>query len=512
VELFEQIRREYEHGVGTIKGVARKFGVHRRMVREAIGDAVPEPRRIPERDKPKLAPVIPFIEEILVADRKAPRKQRHTAHRIWCRLKAEHVGVDVSEPTVRRYVRLRKQELGLGHAEVFVPQSYRWGQEGQVDWWEAWAEIDGEQQKVYVFCMRSMASGGAFHRAYPHASQQAFLEAHELAFVYFGGVFHHLRYDNLGSAVKRILRGSRREETERFIAFRSHWGFESEFCTPGSTGAHEKGGVEGENGYFRRNHLVPLPKVGSWEELNTFLLEESKRDEQRIIGERSHSVGAGMCLEREHLLPVAEEGFQLAAVHFPTVNNQRCVRVLTNFYSVPAPVGSEVQAQVYAAKVELWYEGKCLAVHERCFGRQQKVLELDHYLDALSKKPGALAGSTALEQCRAQGRWPASFDRLWEELKKRRGKQDGTRAMIDLLLLARTHGYEALREAIEKTVAIGCMDVSAVVLLLNGRRGELPRAAEPVDIGGLSRYDRPQPMLTDYDQLLRKWPETAVIQ
>jgi transposase len=510
VELFEQMRREYEHGAGTIKGVARKFGVHRRMVREAIGNAVPPVRKIPERDRPKLAPAMPFIEQMLEADRKAPRKQRHTSHRIWCRLKAEHPEVDIAESTVRRYVRVRKQELGLARAEVFVPQSYQWGQEGQVDWYEAWAEIDGEEQKVYLFCMRSMASGGAFHRAYPHASQQAFLEAHELAFAYFGGVFGELRFDNLSSAVKRILRGSQREETERFIAFRSHWGFASEFCTPGQ--GHEKGGVEGENGYYRRNHLVPLPRVGSWQELNEFLLAESKRDEQRVIGDRSQTVGAGMCLEREHLLPLAEEGFELAAIHFPTVNSSRCVRVLTNFYSVPAPVGCVVEARVYAAEVEFRHEGKCLARHDRCFSRQKKVLDLEHYLDVLSKKPGALAGSSALEQWRAQGKWPASFDRLWEELKKRRGKQDGTRAMIDLLLLGRTHGYDALRNAIEQTVAIGCMDVSAVVLLLNGSGGEVRPPAEPVDIGELSRYDRPQPTLADYDQLLRKWPETGVIQ
>jgi len=259
VELFEQIRREYEHGVGTIQGVARKFGVHRRMVREAIDSAVPRPRKKAEREKPKMAVVIPWIEEILEADQKAPRKQRHTAHRIWCRLKLERPEAAVGESTVRQYVRKRKIELCLEHGEVFVPQTYHWGQEGQVDWYEAWAEVDGEQVKAYVFCLRSMASGGAFHRAYPHASQQAFLEAHELAFAYFGGVFRVLRLDNLKSAVKQILRGHQREETERFIAFRSHWGFESEFCTPGE--GHEKGGVEGENGYYRRNHLVPLPKA-----------------------------------------------------------------------------------------------------------------------------------------------------------------------------------------------------------------------------------------------------------
>ena len=162
------------------------------------------------------------------------------------------------------------------------------------------------------------------------------------------------------------------------------------------------------------------------------------------------------------------------------------MRVLTNFYSVPAPVGREVQAKCTPPMWRLWHEGKCLARHDRCFSQQKKVLDLEHYLDVLSKKPGALAGSTALEQWRAQGKWPASFDRLWEELKKRRGKQDGTRAMIELLLLGRTHGYDALRNAIDKTVAIGCMDVSAVVLLLNGHDGELRRTGRA---GGDRRFE-----------------------
>ena len=509
MELFEQIRLEYEHGGETIRGIARKLGIHRRMVREAVLSAVPVERKTPVRKRPKLEPAMAFIDALLEADRKAPRKQRHTAHRIWCRIRAEMPQVEVAESTIRRYVHERKIKLGLIRRETFIPQSYSWGAEAQVDWYEAYADICGERQKAYLFCMRSMASGGAYHRAFPHASQQAFLEAHELAFAYFGGVFTTLRYDNLKSAVKKILRGYRREETKRFIAFRSHWGFASEFCTPGE--GHEKGGVEGEGGYFRRNHLVPVPQVASWEDLNALLLEASKKDEQRGIGERRQTVGTGMCIEREHLRPLAEEGFDLAAVHFPQVNASGCVRVLTNFYSVPLPVGVEVQAKVYSAYVEIWYQGQRVARHERCFDRQQKVLDLEHYLEALTKKPGALAGSTPLEQWRAQGRWPASFDRFWEMLKQRQGRQGGTRAMIEVLLLGRHYGHPSLTVAIEKALDLGCFDGNAVRLLLDAKRlGK--RTSEPVEIGTLCCYDRPQPTTRNYDQLLRNYPMTGVIQ
>jgi len=510
VELYEQIRREYEHGSGTIREVSRKLGVHRREVRKALSSAIPAARKVPEREHPKLAPAIPFINAILEADRKAPRKQRHTAHRIWMRMRREMPEVEVAGSTIRRYVRSRKAAMGLLGHEIFVSQSYQFGGEAQVDWYEGWVLIDGESHKMNVFCMRSMASGAAFHRAYPHATQQAFLEAHELAFAWFGGVFSVLRYDNLKSAVKKILRGHQREETARFIGFRSHWGFASEFCTPGE--GHEKGGVEGEGGQFRRNYLVPVPSVQNLEGLNQLLSAGSMEEQGRMIAGRTQTIGAAMIAEQEHLLPLAEEGFDLASLHFPHIDASGCAKVLTNFYSAPLPMGTVVQVKVYSAYVEVWYQAKCVARHERCYERHRKVLELDHYLDALTKKPGAMAGSTALEQCRAQGRWPASYDRFWGLLKEREGKQAGTRAMIDVLLLGREYGVAQVRQAVEEALEMGCSNAGAIRYLLNVNGLEKGPTAKPADIGALSRYDRPLPSLDAYDRLHPNWLATEVIQ
>jgi hypothetical protein len=347
--------------------------------------------------------------------------------------------------------------------------------------------------------MRSMASGGAFHRAYRRATQQAFLEAHELAFAYFGGAFHRLRYDNLGAAVQRVLRGRRREETARFVAFRSHWRFAAEFCTPGA--AHEKGGVEGEVGRFRRAHWVPVPRAADLGALNAALLAGCRADEARTVDGRERTVGAAMAVERAQLLALAAESFDLAEVSFPTVNRLGCVRVQANAYSVPLPAGTAVQVRLAADALEVWHAGQCVARHERSSGRHQEVLELDHYLDVLARKPGALAGSTPLARWRRLGRWPASYDRLWDGLTERRGAVAAAREMVGLLQLGRRHGHDRLRAAVEAALALGCHDAAAVRHLLAAEELAHTRPG-PVEVGALARFERPLPSVVEYDRLL----------
>jgi hypothetical protein len=209
-----------------------------------------------------------------------------------------------------------------------------------------------------------------------------------------------------------------------------------------------------------------VPVAADLAALNRKLLEDCRADESRIVSGQSECIGTRLLIEKEHLLPLAPDVFDLAEVSFPRVDQTGCAKVRTNSYSVPLKPGSIVEARVYSSTVEFRHHGNRIACHERCYSRLQKIFDLEHYLEVLDRKPGALRGSTPLAQWRAHGRWPESYDRIWQQMIERQGRQPGTRAMVTLIRMGREFGYEKLTTAVEQALDLGCGDVAAIRHLL----------------------------------------------
>ncbi|MGH3635477.1 MAG: IS21 family transposase [Pseudonocardiaceae bacterium] len=504
VELFEQIRRDERVEGLSIRQLAQRHGVHRRTVREALISAVPPPRKAySARPRPAIDPYAQIIDSWLLADREVPRKQRHTARRVWQRLIVEH-GASLAEVTVSRYVARRRAELGLqDRVQVAVPQTHVPGAEAEVDFGEFSAYLAGVLVKMWMFVMRLSHSGRAFHVAFGTQAQEAFLEGHVAAFTHFSGVPARIRYDNLKPAVIRVLRGRDRSESERFIALRSHYGFDSFFCIPGIDGAHEKGGVEGEIGRFRRRHLVPVPTVDSLSQLDDLIAAADAADDGRVITGRPVTVGSAFAAEAPALRALPLEPFDPARQLMARVDNRARVCLRQCYYSVPARlVGRHLPVRLSASTVQVLDGSTVIARHQRAFGRHIEVLALDHYLEVLQKKPGALPGATALAQAKATGVFTATHQQYWDAVRTKLGDGPGTRALIEVLLAHRTLPAEALKTAMDKAIAAGSLDPAAVII--EARRSGQDRLAPVVGLGELARYDRPAPTLTGYDQLLSR--------
>jgi transposase len=479
VELYAAIRFDWQRYQMSIRALAEKYGVHRRTVREAIDSPIPPPRKSAVRASVVLDTVREAIDAMLVEDLAAPRKQRHTAKRIFERLRVEH-GAGVSYSYVAKYVHRRRRQLvaeaaardaaRAGVVAGFVPQQHPPGAEAEVDFADLWVCLAGELTKCFLFTLWLSHSGKAVHRVFASQGQEAFLEGHVVAFEELGGVpFDKIRYDNLRSAVHRVLFGRNRVESSRWLAFRAHYGFEAFYCIPGPEGAHEKGGVEGDGGRFRRTHLVPVPRVASLAELNARLAAADRADDERHIDGRAESVGAAFAGEAPLLLPLPAEPFDTALSLTARVDRYAQIMVRQVRYSVPARlIGTRVRVALSASQLSVFDGATRVATHPRATTRGGCVLELDHYLEILLGKPGALPGSTALAQARAAGRFTATHEAFWAAARHRHGDAAGTRALIEVLLLHRRLEPAAVLAGIR--AALGAGSVAADVVAIEARK------------------------------------------
>jgi transposase len=407
-----------------------------------------------------------------------------------------------AESTVRRYVRRLKIVEGFYKREAFIPLEVDAGKEAEVDWGRAVVIMAGQKRTVELFCMRSKYSGRDFVRAYAHARQESFFDGHIHAFHYFSGVFPQLVYDNLSSAVLQVLRGKKRIEQESFTAFRSYYTFAACFCNPGK--GHEKGGVEGLVGYARRNYLVPLPDVESFEELNEHLLRRCLAHGCHQISGKSASIDALSEAEQPLLLSLPEADYPVKQVFSAKVDHYSTVKADSNRYSVPTYyAGLKVNVELGVERLMIYYNREKIAEHRRVFSKGRWELDPFHYLELLAKKPMAFESARPIRQWRVA--WPASYERLLGHFRHKNGQSGGTKAFVSVLLLLKQYPQVLVERAIDAALQLGLSDAASLELLIEHWQTPANRI-EPLPMRAQARlagYQVEPPDLESYGALLK---------
>ena len=417
----------------------------------------------------------------------------------------------MSPSTCRKIVAELRVELAAEAAaggglpvKVFVPQTRLPGREAEVDWGQFQAVIGGVPVTLHLFAMWSAFATCGFHRAYVNEAQESFTDGHVRAFARFEGVWLRVRYDNLKTAVVKILKGRDRIENVQFIALRSHYAFESFFCEPGIEGAHEKGGVEGDIGRFRRNYLTPVPVFDTLADLNVFLEVCDAKDAQRWVHGRVDGVGStagGLArFEQAAMWPLPDEAFVAVTRLTARADTKARLCVRQSFYSVPARLaGLRLDVLLGAETVIIRHANAQVAAHVRAVQRKTEVLDLDHYLEVLWRRPGAMPSATALVQARASGRFRPEHQQLWDTARRQLGDAAGTRVLCDVLLLHRHHPSADVLAGITAALAVGSIDVAVIAV-------ETRRAIEHQQPAVIAPNERP-PDLNPYDSLLKRNPQ-----
>jgi len=491
VDQKETIRRLYFIKRHSVRRISRELGHSRKTVRKAIADAsVPQYHRAVGKASPVVGPYLGTIRQWLEADKGRPPKQRHTAHRIYVRLVKEF-GFTGAERTVREHVAKLRPTL----AEMVIPLEFDPGADAQCDWGEVQVCMSGKLMNVQVLCMKLSYSGKPFVMAFPTQRQEAFFEGQRRAFEWFEGVPARISYDNLSTAVRKVLRGRNREEQSAFIAFRAHYLFASHFAMVATP--REQGRVESLVGYMRRNYFVPVPEVESFEELNRVLLARLIEDDQRPVTGKEITIGQAWESEKAKLLVLPRFPWRCCASRPVKASHLSLVNFDGNRYSVPVEYGfARLTLYGYVWKVEIACGDHIIATHERSYERGRDIMEVDHYLPLLLQRPGAFSYAKPVRQWKM----PPVYRQCYDALCRNHGGY-GIGDFLQVLALGRMYGNEAIERAMNQVLAENRIYIERIRQLVSGMAATESTSATDrfsqvrVVLPDLGQFDRLRPVL-----------------
>jgi transposase len=458
VSSYEVIRRAvFIEGLSR-REAAERFGKDPRTIKKMCEfSAPPGYRRAKPPVRPKLDAFLGVIEAILAADLHAPVKQRHTAKRIFERLREEH-GYEGGQTVVKDYVRGAR----VVAKEMFVPLAHPPGH-AQADFGEAIAVIGGVRQKVHFFCMDLPQSDGCFVKAYPAETTEAFLDGHVAAFAFFGGVPLSILYDNLKIAVARILGDGKRVRSHAFTELQSHYLFADRFGRPGK--GNDKGKVEGLVKYARKTFMVPIPHVASYEELNALLLAGCIRRQRDVLRGFSTMIGARMAADTQAFLNDPAGLFEPCEKIAGRVSAFSLVRYRSNDYSVPTRYGyTQVLIKGFVDEVVIICGAEVIARHKRVYAKADFIFDPIHYLELLERKTAALDQAAPLQNWDLAPEF-STFRRLLEDRMGTRGRRE----YIQTLRLLEIFALKDVTAALKAALSLSAISFDAVKQLVAAR-------------------------------------------
>ena len=463
VDLYLRVRLAcYVDGISE-REAASRFGLARETVRKMLRHAEPPGYRRREPPKrPKLAPFTDIIDRILEEDRSVHRKQRHTAKRIFERLRDEH-GFTGKQTIVKDYVRERRHRL----REMFVPLAHPPGH-AQADFGEADAIIAGVMHRAHFFVMTLPHSDACFVAAYPAATTEAWLDGHNAAFAFFGGVPLSIVYDNTKIAVARILKNRERVRSQVFTRLQSHYLFEDKFARPAR--GNEKGHVEGDVGFSRRNFMVPIPNFPSFDEFNAHLDEHCLNRQDDTQAGQKETIGDKLIRDLEALMKLPAVAFDPCEHVSTRASSLSLVRYRCNDYSVPVAYAHfEVQVRGYVDRVEIACGTETIARHIRSYDKDDMVFDPLHYLPLIEQKINALDQAAPLKG------WdlPKEFSRLRRLFEARLG-HPGKREYVRVLRLLEHFDMGDVHAGVRQALDMGAVSFDAIRMLVLCKKEKLP--------------------------------------